>query len=64
MIIVTHNMQQVLRVSNLNAYFNAVGCDERDGKDYLLSRSKPLQIKYLIHLKKNVYEEYMSGKFG
>ena len=55
MIIVTHNMQQVLRVSNLNAYFNAVGCDERDGKDYLLSRSKPLQIKYLIHLKKNVY---------
>ena len=63
-VIVTHNMQQALRVSDLTAFFNAEKIDEKEGG----------KVGYLVEFddtdkifnspKQNITQDYISGQFG
>ena len=63
-IIVTHNMQQALRVSDMTAFFNAVECEEGDGGKvgYLAEFNSTKKI--FTSPKEKTTQEYISGKFG
>ncbi len=63
-IIVTHNMQQALRVSDMTAFFNAVEYAEGDGGKvgYLAEFNSTKKI--FSSPKEKTTQEYISGKFG
>tara|TARA_Y100001968_G_scaffold332270_1_gene389759 strand:+ start:1589 stop:2395 length:807 start_codon:yes stop_codon:yes gene_type:complete len=63
-IIVTHNMQQALRVSDMTAFFNAEKKENsNDGKvGYLVEFAKTKNI--FNSPKEKATQEYLSGKFG
>lgn len=57
-IIVTHNMQQAARVSDLTAFFHMDG----DGAGYLVEHGETTQ--FFIRPKELVTEQYITGRFG
>ncbi len=63
-VIVTHNMQQALRVSDMTAFFNATKQEgAEDGKvGYLVEFSKTKEI--FNSPKEKATQDYISGKFG
>ncbi len=63
-VIVTHNMQQALRVSDMTAFFNACETEENeDGKvGYLVEFDKTSKI--FNSPKEKATKDYISGKFG
>ena len=63
-IIVTHNMQQALRVSDMTAFFNAVEYEDGDGGKvgYLAEFNSTKKI--FSSPKEKTTQEYISGKFG
>ena len=63
-IIVTHNMQQALRVSDMTAFFNAIGFEDGDGGKvgYLAEFNSTKKI--FNSPKEKTTQEYISGKFG
>ncbi len=63
-IIVTHNMQQALRVSDMTAFFNAIAFDDGfDGKVGYLAEFNTTK-KIFSSPKEKTTQEYISGKFG
>ncbi len=63
-IIVTHNMQQALRVSDMTAFFNAIAFDDGfDGKVGYLAEFNTTK-KIFNSPKEKITQEYISGKFG
>ena len=63
-IIVTHNMQQALRVSDMTAFFNAIAFDDGfDGKVGYLAEFNTTK-KIFNSPKEKTTQEYISGKFG
>ena len=63
-IIVTHNMQQALRVSDMTAFFNAIAFDGGfDGKVGYLAEFNTTK-KIFSSPKEKTTQEYISGKFG
>ena len=63
-IIVTHNMQQALRVSDMTAFFNAIEYKDGDGGKvgYLAEFNSTKKI--FSSPKEKTTQEYISGKFG
>ena len=63
-IIVTHNMQQALRVSDMTAFFNAIEYEDGDGGKvgYLAEFNSTKKI--FSSPKEKSTQEYISGKFG
>ena len=63
-IIVTHNMQQALRVSDMTAFFNATEYEDGDGGKvgYLAEFNSTKKI--FNSPKEKTTQEYISGKFG
>jgi len=63
-IIVTHNMQQALRVSDMTAFFNAIEYEDGDGGKvgYLAEFNSTKRI--FNSPKEKTTQEYISGKFG
>ncbi len=62
-IIVTHNMQQALRVSDMTAFFNAEASKDTFGKvGYLVEYNKTEKI--FNSPKEKATQDYVSGKFG
>ena len=63
-IIVTHNMQQALRVSDMTAFFNAIEYEDGDGGKvgYLAEFNSTKKI--FSSPKEKTTQEYISGKFG
>ena len=63
-IIVTHNMQQALRVSDMTAFFNAIEYEDGDGGKvgYLAEFNSTKKI--FDSPKEKITQEYISGKFG
>ncbi|TVQ45356.1 MAG: phosphate ABC transporter ATP-binding protein [Gloeocapsa sp. DLM2.Bin57] len=61
-IIVTHNMQQALRVSNMTAFFNVVAGDDGKRSGYLVEYDRTEKI--FSFPQENATQEYVSGKFG
>ena len=63
-IIVTHNMQQALRVSDMTAFFNAIEYEDGDGVKvgYLAEFNSTKKI--FNSPKEKTTQEYISGKFG
>ena len=53
-IIVTHNMQQALRVSDMTAFFNAIEYEDGDGGKLVILLNLILQRKFLILQKKKL----------
>ena len=63
-IIVTHNMQQALRVSDMTAFFNAIEYDEGDGGKIGYLAEYGSTSKIFNSPKEKSTQEYISGKFG
>jgi len=63
-IIVTHNMQQALRVSDMTAFFNAIEYVEGDGGKVGYLAEFNLTKKIFNSPKEKTTQEYISGKFG
>ena len=63
-IIVTHNMQQALRVSDMTAFFNAVEYDDGDGGKVGYLAEYGSTSKIFNSPKEKSTQEYISGKFG
>ena len=63
-IIVTHNMQQALRVSDMTAFFNAVEYDDGDGGKIGYLAEYGSTSKIFNSPKEKSTQEYISGKFG
>ena len=63
-IIVTHNMQQALRVSDMTAFFNAVEYDDGDGGKIGYLAEYGSTSKIFNSPKEKTTQEYISGKFG
>ena len=63
-IIVTHNMQQALRVSDMTAFFNAVEYDDGDGGKIGYLAEYGSTTKIFNSPKEKTTQEYISGKFG
>ena len=63
-IIVTHNMQQALRVSDMTAFFNAVKYDNGDGGKVGYLAEYDITNKIFNSPKEKTTQEYISGKFG
>ncbi len=63
-IIVTHNMQQALRVSDMTAFFNAIEHDEGDGGKIGYLAEYGSTSKIFNSPKEKSTQEYISGKFG
>jgi len=63
-IIVTHNMQQALRASDMTAFFNAIEYEDGDGGKvgYLAEFNSTKKI--FNSPKEKTTQEYISGKFG
>ena len=63
-VIVTHNMQQALRVSDLTAFFNAEKIDEKEGGKvgYLVEFDDTEKI--FNSPKQKITQDYISGQFG
>ncbi len=63
-IIVTHNMQQALRVSDMTAFFNAIEYEEGDGGKIGYLAEYGSTSKIFNSPKEKSTQEYISGKFG
>ena len=63
-IIVTHNMQQALRVSDMTAFFNAVEYESGDGGKIGYLAEYGSTSKIFNSPKEKSTQEYISGKFG
>ena len=63
-IIVTHNMQQALRVSDMTAFFNAVEYEDGDGGKVGYLAEFDSTKKIFNSPKEKTTQEYISGKFG
>ena len=63
-IIVTHNMQQALRVSDMTAFFNAIVHDDGDGGKVGYLAEYASTNKIFNSPKEKTTQEYISGKFG
>ena len=63
-IIVTHNMQQALRVSDMTAFFNAIEYDKGDGGKIGYLAEYGSTSKIFNSPKEKSTQEYISGKFG
>ncbi len=63
-IIVTHNMQQALRVSDMTAFFNAVEHEDGDGGKIGYLAEYGSTSKIFNSPKEKTTQEYISGKFG
>ena len=63
-IIVTHNMQQALRVSDMTAFFNAIKDEDGSGGKAGYLAEYGTTNKILNSPKEKITEEYISGKFG
>ena len=63
-IIVTHNMQQALRVSDMTAFFNAVEHKDGDGGKVGYLAEFGSTNKIFNSPKEKTTQEYISGKFG
>ena len=63
-IIVTHNMQQALRVSDMTAFFNAVEYEDGDGGKIGYLAEYGSTSKIFNSPKEKSTQEYISGKFG
>ncbi len=63
-IIVTHNMQQALRVSDMTAFFNAVEYEDGDGGKVGYLAEYGSTSKIFNSPKEKTTQEYISGKFG
>ena len=63
-IIVTHNMQQALRVSDMTAFFNAVEYDDGDGGKVGYLAEYGSTSKIFNSPKEKSTQEYISGRFG
>ena len=63
-IIVTHNMQQALRVSDMTAFFNAIEYEDGDGGKVGYLAEYGSTNKIFNSPKEKSTQEYISGKFG
>ena len=63
-IIVTHNMQQALRVSDMTAFFNAIEYEGGDGGKIGYLAEYGSTNKIFNSPKEKTTQEYISGKFG
>ena len=63
-IIVTHNMQQALRVSDMTAFFNAIEYKDGDGGKVGYLAEFASTKKIFNSPKEKITQEYISGKFG
>ena len=63
-IIVTHNMQQALRVSDMTAFFNAIEYKDGDGGKVGYLAEFDTTKKIFNSPKEKTTKEYISGKFG
>ena len=63
-IIVTHNMQQALRVSDMTAFFNAIEHKDGDGGKVGYLAEFGSTNKIFNSPKEKTTQEYISGKFG
>ena len=63
-IIVTHNMQQALRVSDMTAFFNATEYEDGDGGKVGYLAEFDTTKKIFNAPKEKTTREYVSGKFG
>ena len=63
-IIVTHNMQQALRVSDMTAFFNAIEYEDGDGGKVGYLAEFDSTKKIFNSPKEKTTQEYISGKFG
>ena len=63
-IIVTHNMQQALRVSDMTAFFNAIKDEDNSGGKVGYLAEYGTTNKIFNSPKEKITEEYISGKFG
>ncbi len=63
-IIVTHNMQQALRVSDMTAFFNAIKDEDASGGKVGYLAEYGTTNKIFNSPKQKITEEYISGKFG
>ncbi len=61
-IIVTHNMQQALRVSSMTAFFNVIAGEDGKRSGYLVEYDRTEKI--FSFPQENATQEYVSGKFG
>ena len=62
-VIVTHNMQQALRVSDMTAFFNAEAQENGSGKvGYLVEFDETEKI--FNSPQQQVTQDYVSGRFG
>ena len=62
-VIVTHNMQQAVRVSDMTAFYNAVEVEGSDGKvGYLAEYNETKEI--FNNPKSKDTKEYVTGRFG
>ena len=62
-VIVTHNMQQALRVSDMTAFFNAEAVDGGSGKvGYLVEFNETEMI--FNSPSQQATQDYVSGRFG
>ncbi|ELR98483.1 phosphate ABC transporter ATP-binding protein PstB [Gloeocapsa sp. PCC 73106] len=61
-IIVTHNMQQAIRVANRTAFFNVIAADDGKRSGYLVEYG-PTE-KIFSFPEERATQEYVSGKFG
>jgi phosphate transport system ATP-binding protein len=62
-VIVTHNMQQAVRVSDMTAFYNAVAVEGGSGKvGYLVEYDQTANI--FNNPQQQATQEYVSGRFG
>lgn len=61
-VIVTHNMQQATRASDMAAFFNVVTSDEGKRSGYLVEHSPTVQL--FNNPQEQSTKEYVSGRFG
>lgn len=62
-VIVTHNMQQAVRVSDMTAFYNAVAVEGGTGKvGYLVEFDETANI--FNNPRQQATQEYVSGRFG